>query len=88
MRSPMLEMRNKLSLSQYQFALVLGVCRSHISEVERSLCSLSGRDIRGLSGLHFDTDELVTLQNEFVEHTRGELRRQIANHTSDPEGEG
>jgi len=78
MRSPMLEMRKKLSMSQDQFALALGICRSHVSEMERGLCCLSEKDIRALSGLHFKTDELVTLQNEFVEHTRAELRSQIA----------
>lgn len=71
-------MRKKLGMTQHQLALAFGVSRTSISDMENGLSALSGRLIRALAELHVKTDELVALQNAFMEHTRSELRRQIA----------
>jgi len=88
MKSPILEMRKRLGISQHQLALALGISRTSISDIENGLSALPDRLIGALAELHVKTDDLVALQNGFVEHTRAEVRRQIANHTSDREGEG
>lgn len=82
MKSPILEMRKRLGMTQHQLALALGISRTSISDIENGLSALPGRVIRALAELHVKTDELVALQNEFVELTRSELRRQIAGKLS------
>jgi len=77
MESPIRRIRKKLSLSQYQFSLALGISQSLLSQIESGYISLSKGVVKALSQFDFDTKKLVSLQQKFVERRRSEWNRKL-----------
>ena len=77
MKSPLRQIREKLSMTQHQLALALGISQSHVSHIELGYVALSKHVVKQLSELNFDTKKLVSLQQKFVEFKRRECREKL-----------
>jgi len=78
MQSPIRKIRSKLSMTQHQMALALGISQSHVSHIELGYVCLSKHVVKELSKLNFDKKKLVSLQQKFVEYKRQQSSRKLA----------
>jgi len=84
--SPIKRLRKKLDLSQSEFARLVGVSQSHISEIE---CGISRIDEKVENFLYqlssINTDEIKEEQLEFIEYSQQKLSEKIREMSEIPE---
>ncbi len=73
-RSPIRQIRERLQLTQAQFAAVAGVSNGHMSEVETGVASLSDKIKEFLMDLYIDVETVVEKHNVYVEFRRRQYR--------------
>jgi len=84
--SPIKKLRKKLDLSQSQFARLVGVSQSHISEIE---CGISKIDEKVEYFLYqlssIEPDEIIEEQLEFIEYSQQKLSEKVREMSEVPE---
>ena len=74
MRSPIKQIREKLQLTQAQFAAGAGVSSGHMSEVETGVAPLSDKIKEFLRELFIDVEMVEEKHNVYMEFKRRQYR--------------
>ena len=78
-RSPVKQIREKLQLTQAQFAAAAGVSGGYMSEVETGVASLSDRFKEFLRELYIDVETVEEKHNIYMEFKRRQYRGESTN---------
>ena len=76
--SPTKQIREKLQLTQTQFAITIGVSKGHMSEVEAGIAPLSGKIKDFLEALCVNVEEIEKKHEVYMEHKRQLYRAEAA----------
>ena len=84
-KSPIRQMREKLQLTQTQFAAVTGVSKGHMSEVETGIAPLSEKIKEFLRELSIDVEKVEKEHNVYMEYRRQQYRAIAAERAAQAE---
>ena len=73
MLSPVRELRDKLGLSQREFAMLCGLAASTVSNIESGYHPLTKSAIDSLNEIGLDGEQISQAQKQYVEQCRQEL---------------
>jgi len=84
-QSPIRQIRERLRLTQAQFAAAAGVSKGHMSEVETGIAGLSEKIKEFLRELFIDVEKVEKEHNAYMDHRRQQYRAVAAERAAQAE---